>query len=310
MPENNAKKDKRQIIFLDMPSAEKTLTENKDNLVDKKIVIVKSLDITKVKGVDEKNYRLTAVVSSGNKDRDGDYINPAGWHTKNYLNNPVLLWGHNHYEPAIGKCLSLTTTPEGEMIAEFEFDKDDANAVKIYKKYVKGILNTFSVGFLIKKLGTRITENDPNGYTFDEQELFEVSAVNVPSNTDSHVMRSIAKSLSSDCEVLNGEAECKCEGCGKEEPEEKEIDVKELASTVQALAKTVETVVQLLNKDNKSQHGNPDQATVNEEESKDKGHTLTITLTEEEAKQIKANAQIVDKSNELNLRIINAATKK
>ena len=40
-------------------------------------------------------------------DRQGDTVNVDGWHTRGYLKNPVVLWGHDYSIPPIGKATAI-----------------------------------------------------------------------------------------------------------------------------------------------------------------------------------------------------------
>lgn len=123
-----------------------------------------------------------AVASTGAVDRSDEVINQEGWDLKTYKKNPILLWGHDHSEPAIGKAKNIKIEGVGKkarLIFEplFHDLTDKAKAIKTL--YEEGILNSFSVGF-------RPIEMDGN--TFLKQELLEISAVNVPANADARMM--------------------------------------------------------------------------------------------------------------------------
>lgn len=147
-----------------------------------------SLD-SESKGVDVAKRTLTALVSGPKEDRHRDTINPKGWDVSIYKSiNPVLLWAHDYRQPPIGKAITLTVRKTGEIIAKFEFAKTEF-AEQVLQLYNDGFLNSFSVGFRVLEFGTRITEGDQNGYTFNKQELLEVSAVPVPAYGESQVLR-------------------------------------------------------------------------------------------------------------------------
>lgn len=121
---------------------------------------------------------FTAVASTATVDRHGEIVSPEGWDLENFKKNPVLLWSHDHTIPAIGKATKVwvegfgnsaklmfsgiwqTVTDEGKAAAQLVAD---------------GILNSFSVGFIPSEMV---------GNTYTEQELLEISLVNVPANPD------------------------------------------------------------------------------------------------------------------------------
>ena len=124
-----------------------------------------------------------AVASTNKVDRHGEIVDNNGWDLKSYKQNPVILWGHDHNEPAIG--VSKKTWVEGKgadarlMIQPLIHDvTEKARAVKALVDM--GVIKTLSVGF-------RPLESK-DGVTFDKNELLEVSMVNVPANSDAMMM--------------------------------------------------------------------------------------------------------------------------
>jgi HK97 family phage prohead protease len=127
---------------------------------------------------DVANNTFTAVASTATVDRHGEIVSVEGWNLDNFKQNPVLLWSHDHSKMAIGKATKVwiegigtaaklmftgvwqTVTEEGKAAAQLVAD---------------GILNSFSVGFLPTEMV---------GNTYTEQELLEISLVNVPANPD------------------------------------------------------------------------------------------------------------------------------
>lgn len=124
-----------------------------------------------------------AVASTNAKDRHGEVVDNNGWDLKAYKKNPVILWAHDHGEPAIG--VSKKTWVEGAgnkaklMIQPLIHDvTDKARAIK--ELIEMGVIKTLSVGF--KPL------ESPDGVTYTKNELLEVSMVNVPANADAMMM--------------------------------------------------------------------------------------------------------------------------
>jgi HK97 family phage prohead protease len=120
-----------------------------------------------------------AIASSNAVDRHGEVVDNNGWDLKAFKKNPVILWGHDHNEPAIG--VSKKTWVEGTgkkaklMIQPVLHDvTEKARAVKALVDL--GVIRTLSVGF--KPL------ESPDGITFTKNELLEVSMVNVPANPE------------------------------------------------------------------------------------------------------------------------------
>ena len=137
------------------------------------------MDITKAVIEKQADGSFIAIASTNSVDRHGEIVDNNGWDLKSFKKNPVILWGHDHNEPAIG--VSKKTWVEGTgkkaklMIQPLLHDVTErARAVKALVEM--GIIKTLSVGF--KPL------ESPDGVTFTKNELLEVSMVNVPANAD------------------------------------------------------------------------------------------------------------------------------
>lgn len=130
-----------------------------------------------------KDGSLVAVASTNSIDRHGEVVDNNGWDLKAYKKNPLILWAHDHSEPAIG--MSAKTWIEGTgkkaqlMIKPVLHDvTEKAKAVKTLVEM--GVIKSLSVGF--KPIESK------DGVTFDKNELLEVSVVNVPANADAMMM--------------------------------------------------------------------------------------------------------------------------
>jgi HK97 family phage prohead protease len=147
------------------------------------------IPVMKIEQLDDYNKTFLAVGSTEDEDRDKDIIRVAGWQLDNFKKNPVVPWGHNYYEPSIGKAVSIKKdTQKKRLVFKPQFDKDDDKAMLIFNKYKNGYLNTFSVGFIGLEFAFR-DENDKwwGGREFTKQELLEISAVTVPANPNAGV---------------------------------------------------------------------------------------------------------------------------
>ena len=149
------------------------------------------------KAIDLETRTIKFTISTGAKDRDGDIIEPAGWELKVFnRDNPVVLWAHESFSPPIARAIN--TKVEGNRLIsdavfatrdEFEF------ADTIFRLYVGKFLNAVSVGFQPTEMEL-IQSDDPGemGFRFTKQELFEFSAVPVPSNPEA-LMRARTKGI-------------------------------------------------------------------------------------------------------------------
>jgi HK97 family phage prohead protease len=118
-------------------------------------------------------------------DREGDVVAAGGWQLANYLQNPVVLYGHDYKSLPVGKAVSLTVTETG-LSGRVRFPEPGtyafADTVRALVK--QGFLNAVSVGF-------KPIRSEPNaargGTDFHEQELLEFSFVPVPANPEALV---------------------------------------------------------------------------------------------------------------------------
>jgi phage head maturation protease len=145
------------------------------------------------------------VASDETVDRYGDIIRAAGWDLKQYLKNPVMLFGHNSREPPIG---TTKVWVEGtQLLAEATFLPEGVSdfADEIWRIVDAGALRAMSVGFMPTEMPKPIwAENDPDhedwptGYEFNGQELLENSVVPVPANP---AALALARSVASDTTI-------------------------------------------------------------------------------------------------------------
>ena len=119
-----------------------------------------------------------AIISTAKEDRHGEVVTVEGWDIKEFKKNPVLLWAHDHYQPAIGHATKIWIEGTGKR-AKLMIEgiiNDATELSRSVKQLVQsGVIRTMSVGF-------RALEMDDN--KFVKQELLETSFVNVPANSD------------------------------------------------------------------------------------------------------------------------------
>ena len=141
---------------------------------------------TKAEILEKAEDSFTAVASSEVQDRQGEVIKQAGWNLKNFKDNPILLWMHEHDKP-IGKATRVWLDKTGKSpVLKFKGVISTATEYGRAAKQLmeEGILKTFSVGF-------SALEMDANEIT--KSELFEISLVSVPANPEARLLA--AKSL-------------------------------------------------------------------------------------------------------------------
>lgn len=135
---------------------------------------------------------VEAIVASEALDRHGEIVDIKGLDIKNYMKNPVVAWGHNYNEPAIGKTTKLVKTADGKLIATMKFAVSEYEKARVVYNLIKGgYLNAFSIGFIPYEM-------DGNRYT--KSEMIEFSSVLVPANAEALVL---AKSKGIDTDILS-----------------------------------------------------------------------------------------------------------
>lgn len=158
------------------------------------LILVRKFFLDEKAEVDKKDGTLIHYISTGAKDRDGDYMLPEGAKVKNYKKNPVVLYAHDYRSLPIGNNVWLKKDEKG-WLAKTEFS-DSEFAQQIKGLYDKKILRAWSVGFIPIKWENipakeetqggqeSITISIQPGRKYLEWELLEYSAVPIPSNPE------------------------------------------------------------------------------------------------------------------------------
>jgi HK97 family phage prohead protease len=136
--------------------------------------------LIELKGINDENFTIKGVFSTADEDRHGEVVDQKTWQLDDYLKNPVVLFGHDHNQPAIGKVTSLFFNESGNLEGEIQFAaKEYEFAHTIFKLYKGGFMRAFSVGFQ-----NEVVEYNEgtNQLTLKKNTLFEISTVNVPAN--------------------------------------------------------------------------------------------------------------------------------
>lgn len=145
-----------------------------------------------VDAVEDGDRAVDFVASTASVDRYGDTIAVEGWQLANYRANPVILWAHDSYVPAIGRAHNVRTDAGAlKMRVEFATEKQNPLAESIYQLVKGGFIRTGSVGFM--PMRWNYVDNDERGFGIDflEQELYEFSICNIPANPDATIQASL-----------------------------------------------------------------------------------------------------------------------
>jgi len=147
--------------------------------------------VTKIgRNVDEAARTVSFVVSTGAEDRDGDVVDPNGWSLDRYRKNPIVLWAHDYRLPPVAKAPDISVT-DGALraVAQFPDEGDYEFADTVFRLYAGGYLSAVSAGFRPLEQEKRTD----HGNLVRSAELWEFSAVPVPSNPEALVQAKSAK---------------------------------------------------------------------------------------------------------------------
>lgn len=151
-----------------------------------------NLDFTP-SSINEEQYTLRAVFSTADTDRHGEIVDQKSWILDDFEKNPVILFGHDHSQPPVGKVIDLMYNQRGDLEGTIKFAaKEYPFANVIWNLYKGGFMRAFSVGFSAGKVdivdGTVV---------LSQNTLFEISTVSVPANA-----MALAKSKGLDVSAL------------------------------------------------------------------------------------------------------------
>lgn len=120
--------------------------------------------------------RFEVVASTESVDRQGEIVMQEGIDIKNYMQNPVILFGHDYWSLPIGKATEIVRQA-GKTVVRGVFASAEANplAQQVRKLYEEGILKAVSIGFIPLEY---------NGNQITKSELLELSFVPVPANPE------------------------------------------------------------------------------------------------------------------------------
>lgn len=146
-----------------------------------------------VKAIDPEAKTINGYASTFQFDRDMERFVKGAWDLKSYMQNPVVLWGHDLSQPPIARNAGIEEDELG-LRTVTQFDPENSRSMEYFQLYQKGFLNAFSVGFIRKnyQIVDRGDGSGEKGMEITEAELFEYSAVSVPANPGALVTREVA----------------------------------------------------------------------------------------------------------------------
>lgn len=136
--------------------------------------------------------KISGYASTPTKDRYSDIVEPEAFREsiiKSYKNNPIILFQHDSNRP-IGKAVFMSIDMKGLFIRAEIYDKEVAERIQ------QGVLRTFSIGFIPKKIrfedeeGNELNPAKDNIWAkgvkriIEKVDLVENSIVSTPANPD------------------------------------------------------------------------------------------------------------------------------
>lgn len=144
------------------------------------------------KEIDKDGYTVKGIFSTENEDRHGDIVLQEGWELKDFMANPVILFGHNHWDLPIGKMVKLgleTIDGKKALVGTIKFAVEEYEMAKtVFNLYAGGFMKAFSVGF--RNLDSEVVydeETDEATKVMTRNLLLEVSCVPIPANAEALV---------------------------------------------------------------------------------------------------------------------------
>lgn len=133
-----------------------------------------------IKAIDTEKYTLDGIFSTAAEDRHGEIVDQTGWKLDQYQSNPVILFAHDHYQPAVGQCIKIGINEKGELAGTIKFAVEEYDFAKtLFNLYAGRYMRAFSVGFMNNLYEV---DQETDQVILRENTLYEISCVNVPAN--------------------------------------------------------------------------------------------------------------------------------
>lgn len=173
---------------------EKEITERK---LDERVDFQFNLEQGSVKDMGEGSF--SCVVSTSSIDRTNESIDTSGITTDTYMQNPVVLYGHDYSSLPIGKCISLKSF-KNKLTATFQLAVNEYPFAKTVSDLIKGgYLNAVSIGGSVKAWSDDYTK-------ILAMEMLEFSVVPVPANAQALITsRSLEEITGKSVDVIKHE---------------------------------------------------------------------------------------------------------
>ncbi|MCY4010681.1 MAG: HK97 family phage prohead protease [Candidatus Saccharibacteria bacterium] len=139
--------------------------------------------VIQIKSHNDEAMTLTAIISDGQPDLDGEVVSQAGIKYDKYLRKGGLfLRNHDAKSLPLGRVKSIFLDPNNQTIAEIQFSQHNPDGKMYYQMVKDKEINSFSIGF--KTLDSEMIDGIKH---LTEIELFEISLVNIGANESASV---------------------------------------------------------------------------------------------------------------------------
>lgn len=147
-----------------------------DRQVGEKIKLTLSFDSASTKDLGD--GVLEAIITTSAVDRHNENIETGGISYKDYMANPVVLYGHDYEGLPIGKTLKLTKQMGTQIKARFQLAIEEYPfAATVYNMIKSGYLNAVSIGGIVR-------EWSEDYRSIVKMDMVEFSIVPVPANPE------------------------------------------------------------------------------------------------------------------------------
>lgn len=136
---------------------------------------------------------------------DGISLVMDGARLDRYRANPIFGWGHSYWGRTnlpIGRSERTEVDGKKRLMFDIAFDRDDAFAAEVERKYREGYLNAVSIGFSVFEWEDPKTQDYWRGGKAVDWELYELSGVPLPMDANAVVESGRAGGLAVDDELL------------------------------------------------------------------------------------------------------------
>ncbi|MGB5567554.1 MAG: phage major capsid protein, partial [Acidimicrobiia bacterium] len=173
------------------------------------------------KAADARADPFQFTLSTPTVDRYGDIVR-APWRLSAFRKNPVALWGHDSHALPVGTWEDVKVDDGGNLTGRLKLAARETSEFigALWSLIEQGVLKAVSVGFIPHE-AEPLDEDDPwGGYALSDNELLEVSLVNIPANAEALAVasRSYSETVRHTLYAEAGDGRCVGRACDLYKP--------------------------------------------------------------------------------------------